>query len=350
MDILTAIQQNPPLETETTAAYSKRLSNFMHITPTAVVRRMCRLMKKNRFREGINGVREFLSSGIQSTVVEKNEIAQDFDWREATFHLQGLQKQFGKSKRSTNYPKIKIDTTDPICVVLLADLHMCSWGTDYELFKQITDELIHTEGLYTILAGDLLQMAIKLRGVLEVSDNALPPKWQMAFLDSWLKEVHHKVLFSTWDNHSVMREENQSGISMYAHIFENHGLYSNGIAHADLEVGKQLYKIAASHFFRGRSMYNPVHGQIRYSKWEGQDRDILMAGDSHVPGVLSYTEGGREKLAMNCGTLQTNSGYAKRFFSLTTHPKFPCVVLFPDEFRFVPFNSVADWLRFRKGH
>lgn len=48
---------------------------------------------------------------------------------------------------------------------------------------------------------------VNLRGVLEVSDNLLPPEMQTKFIDSWFNEIGHKVGFATWDNHGIMRQE-----------------------------------------------------------------------------------------------------------------------------------------------
>jgi hypothetical protein len=271
-----------------------------------------------------------------------------FDWREALEPLQALQNMFSDNGGNEHRPKIHIDSDKPIIIVNIADLHMGSWATDYELFKQVTEEIINTPNLYVCLNGDLLQMSIKLRGVLEVADNALPPRWQMYFLDSWLQDVHKKVLFSTWDNHSVMREENVTGYSIYAEIFKKYTKYSNGITHADIFVNdmEEPYRLAASHFFQGRSMFNPLHSHGRYMRHEGHDREIIMAGDSHVFGTMTMNQSGTKRAFLNSGTLQTNSGYAKRFFSLITHPEFPCIVLHHKEHRFQVFDSVKNAVDF----
>jgi hypothetical protein len=277
--------------------------------------------------------------------IETNKSTLDnFDWRNAIEPLQKLQKEFKNHKGSQDLAEWKIKTNKPICILTLADTHMGSWATDYDRLIEITDEIVNTPNLYVILLGDLLQMSIKLRGVLEVADNALPPYWQIRFLDSWLQTIKHKVICSTWDNHSVMREENAVGFSSYAEIFKRHTIYHNGIGHVDVTVGKQVYKIAVSHFFRGRTMYNPCHGQMRYIRMEANDREIVAAGDSHVHGVVHYMEGGKPRLVLNCGSIQ-NSGYGKRFFSLKNQDYFPCFTLDPKEHRFVGYRSVSDYLK-----
>jgi len=269
----------------------------------------------------------------------RNENSQPF-WNEGFGAMGGKQDLVNKHKSTTNYPKVEIDA-DKISVALIADLHIGSWGTDYTLFEKLTEEIKNTPNLYVILAGDLLQMSIKMRNVLEMSDNLLPPKWQIKFLDSWLSEIYHKVLVSTWDNHAVMREEAATGYSTYASIFDRKVDFSNGICHLDVKVKEQEYKIAVAHFFRGNSIYNPVHSHMRYSKFEGHDREIIMAGDSHVPGIAQWYESGKKKIALNCGSLQTSSGYGQRFFSLITHPVFPCVILSGETHDFHAVDSIS---------
>ena len=268
-----------------------------------------------------------------------------FNWRDAVSHVQEGQKLFGNAKSSQDKANVTINTKEPIYIMALGDAHFGSWGTDYEVLKKVTDEIINTPNLYVVLIGDLLQMSIKLRGVLEVADNALPPNDQLMLLDSWLQEISHKVICSTWDNHSVMREENQVGYSKYAEIFERHHIYFNGIGHLDLNVGKQVYKIALSHFFRGYSIENPCHGGMRYMRRMAQDREIAMAGDSHNPGLIKYIDGDKVRCVVNSGTAQTNSGYAKRFYSLFTSSDFPVLKLDPVNHIFTPFWNLKEAIK-----
>jgi len=268
-----------------------------------------------------------------------------FNWREAVEHVQKGQSLFGRAKSSQDKGVFTIKTDEPIYVMALGDAHFGSFGTDYEVLKQITDEILNTPNLYVILLGDLAQMSIKLRNVLEVSDNALPPKYQMMLLDSWLDEIKHKVICSTWDNHSVMREEAVTGYSKYAEIFERHVMYFSGIGHLDLGVGEQVYKIAVAHFYRGYSIENPCHGGMRYMRRMAQDREIAMAGDSHNPGMIKYVDGDRTRCVLNSGTAQTNSGYAKRFFSLHTSSAFPVLKLDPKEHIFTPFWTLEEAMK-----
>jgi hypothetical protein len=269
----------------------------------------------------------------------------DFHWRSVIPHIQALQTIFQEASGAQDYSHWTIKTDRPIGVAVVGDLQLGSWATDYDLFMRVTEEIIETPDLYTILVGDLLQMAIKLRGVLEAMDNAIPPKVQMYLLDSWLKDIKHKVIASLWDNHSVMREENGTGYSAYAEIFKRHTIFHNHIGHLDVQVNDQVYKWAVSHFFRGKSLLNNVHAPMRYMRHEAPDRDIAVQGDFHLPGIAQYWEAGKERIAAVCGSIQTESGYAKRFFSLTTCPTYPCIALDHEEKRMTAYWSIKNWLK-----
>lgn len=279
----------------------------------------------------------------ENSAITWNKKTGDFNWREMVGHITGLQQIRHESSWSQDEADIRIDTDEPICVVTLSDTHLGAWSSDHELFVRITDEIINTPNLYVVLLGDLLNLAIKLRGVGEVKDDLLPPELQHLFLEQWLEEISPKLLMSTWDNHGVEREETQAGSSVTARLLSRKTVYFSGIGHADILVGEQTYKFAVSHHFMGRSMYNPVHGAQRYLIQEGHEREIAMCGDSHVPGLLVFRHGGTLKVAVNAGTTQLNSRYAKRYFSLISNPDFPCVVLDPHEHRVTPYWSVSHW-------
>jgi len=654
--------ENPIQPDESQAKYFVRLAEE-HEVSLGTLRRAyhVQVVEKRRNRD----IEQYQTEEITTDKAELGE----FNWRDAIKPLQTFQKMFKAHKGSQDYANWEVRTKKPICVLVLGDAHMGSWATDYDKLIAITDEIINTPNLYVVLVGDLLQMSIKLRGVLEVSDNALPPYWQIRFLESWLMSVKHKVICSTWDNHcysedtevlsnngwklfneldeedlvaqfdadgqisfakptgyfadyytgdmyeiegfkhnqfvtpnhkvvlqgqemfasefaekkelhgtnnlfltgsgyiddaaghnwnddylrlltwtvmdgttlvnrkgsngmrvqfklskqrkidelkavldrldipytfkvttksgcnvlqpyvfriyskyaneicehvglgkdkkfpswfasmpkrqldivldtiaktdgrynsetsiywssstkwdidiiqraclyngyslsfreqtfrtgfkktrpnyacminlthdrnmpikvekkqydgmiycvemplgtvitrrngktcfsgnSVMREENAVGFSTYAEIFKRHTIYHSGIGHIDVKVGKEIYKLAVAHFFRGRTMLNPCHSLMRYMRMEANDREVCAAGDSHVAGLIKYMEGGTMRVALNCGSLQ-NSGYGKRLFSLKNQNYFPCFTLDPNKHEITPYWSVSEWLK-----
>jgi hypothetical protein len=267
----------------------------------------------------------------------------EFNWREVIPHVEGMQGVKKKASWSQERAEIALgDGKRPVILVGFGDQHIGAYGCNYRSFQEITDEILATPNLYVALMGDYLEMAIRLRGVLEVTAQVLTPEMQEAFLESWLKEIQPKVAFATWDNHGIMRQENQSGVSSLKNLLSRNVHYFNGIGHADLKIGSEIYKSAASHKFRGSSMYNRTHAQGRYIRMEAVDRELVLMGDIHTWGFSQYAEGGIERTCITGGTLHENSGYAKRFFSLHDSPYYPCAVLHHDRHEIVPFKTVRQ--------
>lgn len=264
-------------------------------------------------------------------------------WTDVLDAIETMQNVADLGRGSQEHGTVVIEGDKPVAIGFISDWHMGSWGTDYRKLAELTT-LILQHDLKLAVLGDMVQMSISLRNVLEQADNLLPPRMQMQFLESWLDDMEGRILWATWDNHSVEREERATGFSRYADLFKDRTIFHNGIGHIDLVVGEETYKIATSHRFRGNTATTAVGGQIRYMRMEAPDREIVIAGDSHRPALYSFYDGAAHRYAINCGSLQTGSGYAKRYFSLHTNTDMPVLVFYPGEHRVVPFLSMEDWV------
>lgn len=271
-----------------------------------------------------------------------SKISPAFHWTDMLDAIQVMQDVSDLTRGSQDYGHVEIQSDKPVAVGFISDWHMGSWGTDYRKLAEMTRTILATDLKIAVL-GDMVQMSISLRNVLEQADNLLPPRMQMQFLESWLDDLEGRILWATWDNHSVEREEKAVGFSKYAELFKDRTMYHSGIGHIDMAIGAETYKIATSHRFRGNTATTAVGGQIRYMRMEAPDREIVVAGDSHRPALYSFYDGAQHRFAVNCGSLQIGSGYAKRFFSLHTKTDMPVLVFYPNEHRVVPFLSMEDW-------
>jgi hypothetical protein len=284
-------------------------------------------------------------SDIPSVVSDKKNGR--FEWRKAAAWAAEGQKLKQEASSSQDFANIKLGKGESIILLPFSDQHIGAWGADYESFTRMTDDILKCPNLYVALLGDYLEYAIKLRSVLETTAQILPPDAQADFLEDWLMEIKPKVAWATWDNHGVEREERQSGTSTIKRILSKHVVYHNGIGHADVQVGKQVYRIASSHRFKqGSSMLDPCSAQRRYMRFEGIDREITMQGDTHKPGMAVYHDGPMKRVALNAGTLHVNSGYAKRYFSLFTSSAYPCLVLESDTHNIIPFWNLQDAMKY----
>lgn len=302
-------------------------------------------------RGRLTGTRENGMHTIKDAVIYHDRQEPTLHWREAIHAARDFQTTMKKAKRSQDFATIELPATeeDPF-ILFLSDTHIGDWSTDYDLFERITDEILETPGLYVGLLGDLANMAIRLRGVAEVAGgNQLTPEQQAYILESWLDDIKHKVAFATWDNHGVEREEQASGISAIKDIQARRVVYFGGIGHPDILVGEETYAFAVSHRFRGSSLDNPCHAPMRYLRREGHHRELAAMGDYHVPGIVKFQHGSVEKVAINTGSTQTHSPYARRYFSLFTADKMPGVVLSSVGHSITPYYSVGEWKRARFG-
>jgi hypothetical protein len=267
-----------------------------------------------------------------------------FNWRNVTKWIEAGKELKNESSWSQDFATIKLgDGSSPVIFAPFSDQHVGSWGSDHGMLEKITDEILRTPNLFLALLGDYAEFAIKMRSVLEVTSQVIPPDMQVEFLEDWLTEIAPRVAFATWCNHGVEREEVGTGVSSIKRVLSRTTVYANGIAHVDLQVGDQVYKVAASHVFKqGRSTMNPLAGQMRYMRFQGLDRELCIQGDTHTPGLIQYMDGPLNRVCLNAGTLHVNSGYAKRYFSLFTSSAYPCVVLHPDKHRIVPYWSIEE--------
>jgi len=339
MNILEYIKTNPPNESEDTISYYDRVAQDLGITWDAADGRIRRLLKKNGYPQGINGVKEFL--GAKNIVSDDVELS-DLSWRDMLPAIHSMKNLRGSLKSSSHYINVDVSTQDPICIIPFGDAHIGAIGTDYELFQKITDEILNTPNLYIILMGDELDLAIKLRTIAEVLTSVLTPELQVQFVTSWLTEIKHKVLFAVQGNHDA-RIKQFTGLDVPQHIITKIVPYSTGICHVNLKVGKVLYKIAAAHKFPGHSMWNVNHANKKYSAMQYPEGDIYMGAHTHRPGGAFDWESGRLKVYLNSATLKTQDEYAATWFSILTSPVYPCVVLHPNEKLIMPFVSVRHW-------
>lgn len=294
----------------------------------------------------VGTVSNVLNGFSSPPVVALNKKKGEFNWREWSDWIKDGQQLRRKASYSQEFATVKLgDGSSPVILVPFSDQHIGAWGTDYETLQKLTDEILTTPNVYVGLVGDYAEYAIKLRSVLETTAQVLSPDLQTEFIESWFEEIWPKVAFATWDNHGVERQEKLAGESSVKRMLSKKVTYFNGIGHVDVQVGKEIYKVACSHVFKqGRSAMNPTASQVRYMRFEGIDRELTMQGDTHKPGIQKYKDGPLTRVAINAGTLHVNSGYAKRYFSLFTCEDYPCVVLYPDKHCMVPYWSVAEAL------
>lgn len=281
---------------------------------------------------------------VADAAVIANKKRADFQWREWTEHAEKLQELYKRASISQKFATIKLDDgKHPVCLLPFSDQHIGGRGVTYKTFRALTEEILSTPHLYIAIIGDLAEFAIKLRSVAEICAQIFSPEKQMQFIENWFQEIEPKVAFCSWGNHEDERTEKQAGFGVMKWLMGKRAVYFDGIGHADIVVGKQTYAVAVSHKFRGYSYMNPCHAGQRYMRFQGVDREIAMMGDIHTPAFMHYYDGPKERLSMVAGTLNVDSLYANRYFSIFTQPQYPCIELDHRVHAFTPYKNLAAW-------
>lgn len=275
------------------------------------------------------------------TVETPNE---NIHWREIVKVTQDIQELSARASHESNRINTEITIDKPVCLVFLSDLHLGAIGTDYEQFKRVTEDIINTEGLYVILGGDEVNFAVKMRGITEIREDLISPELQHRLLESWIKDIGHKVIASCSGNHDAWRTTNTTGLNPFKELFKSVAPYADGICHADFKINNEVYKLAFSHMFKGHSQWNPIHAGVKYATMKGQDREIVMSGHTHRAAHGMLNVGGKKRLVINSGTLQNTSQYGRRFFGISTLPFYPCAILSHDSHDFMGCDSIKWYL------
>lgn len=272
--------------------------------------------------------------------------AEDLDLEEVVALVERIRGIKAASSGRQNFARIRIDTDRPFPIMTLSDTHLGAISTDHRLLLEFTEALLSTE-CRVILCGDLTNMAIRHRGVDEMQDDVLDAELQVLLLKKFIEKLGDRVLVSTWGNHDTQRQEEFAGYSDISRLLAERTIQTDGIAHVDVTVGDVEYRCAVSHRFRGGGS-GPAAGCIRHIALN-PSRDIAIQGDTHQPAIVAYTVEGRDKLAVNTGTVQTASGYAKRHFTLHTATRFPVVILDPEQYAPRAYYDLSDYLKAEGG-
>ncbi len=270
----------------------------------------------------------------------------EFNFREVVSNLQERQRLHDKAtySQSDAHPSIKTQY-DKIIVLPLSDLHIGAMGTDYELLVSFTDFLLKYDRLYTILVGDIADNFVNFKNKLAMHQMILSPEEQDQFVESWIKEIKHKVLSAFWGNHEEM-EERASGRNAIKRILSHNVPYINGIGRVKLNVNDEEYRICATHKTRYFTSLNITHGLKRMAQMELPDEDVYIAGDKHTPDLEIAKQRGQRQTFIQLGTLKTDDSHSKKYFSYYTSSEMPCFVLDTTKHQVTPFWTIQEALEF----
>jgi len=331
--------------------YLKNLDSFPQgVTPAEFA--LAVGISRNAAKQALR--RLFVSGKIKSIggkYYSKNKIRSNkkrgvFSWREHAEHAKQNRSLHQKASWSNDDGKIHIDIESKnIIVQPLGDLHFGSIASDMNALIDITNAIVNDPRIYIILLGDLTDNFVSFKNKLAMHQQIMSPSEQDDFLESWLNEIKHKVLFATWCNHSEF-EERVSGKNAIKKILSRSVMYFNGMAKVSLNINDVEYKLAATHKTRFNSSFNATHGLKQMARKDFPDCDVYLAGDTHWPAMERSFERGIEQLFIKIGSLKLDDGYSKRYFSRYSSAAMPCFVLDTKKKDVVPFWKLDQALKY----
>ena len=249
-----------------------------------------------------------------------------------------------------NYP------SKPLLKMHISDLHLGARGVDYTYIQNILNIVKENSFIDVCLLGDLYDNYLHFKSLRGSNDSLVGPSIQVELAAELIRDLDStgQLDYVTLGNHSVEREERAVGysvlkkilpLSIRERIFETTAVvrYNIGIG------GNQIsYTGIVSHRGKGNSSKNPAHAAMELIRaWSGVQADFSAVGHYHSPAASSYTEGGREVVAIRCGSPYVDDIHSKRFYT-DPIPGCPCLVFNHRIKEIVPFMNIHQAIRYYK--
>ena len=191
--------------------------------------------------------------------------------------------------------KIEIKSDRPIAIGWFADIHSGAGDLDYDRLKWEADEVRRNPYMKLFLGGDLADCfnfnSAQFGDVANINEQKL-------YLNKLLEYIgYENILCGVSGNHE--RFVQKGGLDFYNDIRKRIPIF-DGVGTVRLRINNIEYVGALMHKPKGYSIYNPNHGQKRFSN-ENEGYDFVMSAHTH--------EGAEQSQLKN-----TANGYKKQVF------------------------------------
>jgi len=181
-----------------------------------------------------------------------------------------------KSGRKKKLHEVRVRVRGPIAIVVFGDPHLDDDGCNWPLLRRWVRMVSTTRGAYAGQIGDVTNNWVGRLGALYQHQSSTFEEGLR--LARWfLSSMPHA--FAVWGNHDAWRD----GSTVLRLITEGMDIHAQ--ADHDLRLELQFpdgdpVRIHARHDFRGRSIYNKAHGQLRASMFDPW-AEVYIAGHTH---------------------------------------------------------------------
>lgn len=181
-----------------------------------------------------------------------------------------------KAKAKRRLQTVRVRTRGPVGIVVFGDPHLDDDGCNWPLLRRWVEAVSTTRGMYAGQIGDITNNWVGRLGALYASQSSTFAEGLR--LARWFLSSMPQA-FAVWGNHDHWRD----GATVLRLLTE--GLDIHAQADHDLRLELQFpegdpVRIHARHDFRGRSIYNKAHGQLRASMMDPWAH-VYIAGHTH---------------------------------------------------------------------
>jgi len=279
------------------------------------------------------------------------------NWREILSIAKNSKEMLDKSRNDKFEITKCIHTNNPILIVLSADWHFGAAGVRYDVLLQDMDVILNNEDIYILIVGDEIEnMNPNFKNKLPPSEQVIPRELEISFYRSLISEMieHDKIIASSWGNHDAEFDERTIGYAVKRYIVDNPNLFLPYGGFVNLNLNDIDYRFRVSHTYKGHSIYNPNHSNVRSTREKGiinVDDNILWGIDAdiqahgHIPAIQIYPIYNRHIVLVKTGSYMETSPYGARYFETTDTLKIPCLILTEDQKNIIPILGFEPALK-----
>lgn len=328
-----------------------------------------------------NGVLDELDPHIWRHLLEQNpvdreQLLEKLDSKGVTVSGQGEEEPFNIERfiqlreAATNewnkfLPKnkkieVKIETSDPILLCFLSDLHIGSKGVNHQKIKEDLSRIRDHSHTYCSVGGDLVNNYI-IRGLMSVGlDDTFVAGGQQFVIASHLLSIvaeNHSLIYVGSGNHDGWTEK-IAMVDPRFHMFSKVPyIYTGQGALIDLWVGQQKYVIYRRHRPRWSSVFNLIHAVVAEYQRNPYNFDIGVLEHTHESIIAPFYGKERKDKSLSAdmqlgvrygvrpGTAKLSDSYADERGFFYSSDIIQSLILYPDTMEMFPVSGLDRALR-----
>jgi UDP-2,3-diacylglucosamine pyrophosphatase LpxH len=238
---------------------------------------------------------------------------------------------------------LDVDDDKPIGIAFTGDQHIGGLYTDHEVMIRDYERLSQTDGVYTVIMGDLTDNYITRSHAGGSFEQSMTADKQRAIAEHVItKYFSDNCIAMLKGNHDnwTTKETGEDFIEYLARKIKTPYLWYGG--EINVRFGNVHYMIHAHHTFKYNSSLNTTNSQRNL--FAATHADIIALGHLHYNETHAKTAGGKDTVWMRTGSYKTTDDYSQYLGGLKSDPRIPMVILFPGMKKILPFRDYTDGL------